>query len=144
MESLAQSLEQGIAELLGRVDGPLHFRLLIMPIVVTILATRSGLRDAREGKSPFLWSLLTHSGHRKDRLRELLKDIGRVIIMALVVDTIYQLWQLPAYHPLQALTLAFVCAVVPYILVRGPVNRIARLFHYGRSTPADADAPSVP
>jgi len=128
MEWLTENIERGVSQLIARADGPLHFRLLIMPIVVTTIATISGLKDAREGRPAFFWSLLTGAGQRKGILQGLLKDIGRVIIMALVVDTIYQLWQLGTLYPLQAITVALVCAVIPYVIVRGLASRIAAFF----------------
>jgi len=128
MEWLVENIERGVSQLIARADGPLHFRLLIMPIVVSTIATISGLKDAREGKPAFFWSLLTGSGERKGIVQGLLKDIGRVIIMALVVDTIYQIWQLGTLYPLQAIIVALVCAVMPYVIVRGAVSRIAGFF----------------
>ena len=49
--------------------------------------------------------------------------------MAIVLDTAYQLVVFQWVYPGQLLTVAIVCAVVPYVLVRGPITRIARLLH---------------
>ena len=57
------------------------------------------------------------------------KDIGRVFIVAIVLDTVYQLIVFHWVYPGQVLTVAVVCAIVPYVLVRGPITRIARLLH---------------
>lgn len=35
-----------------RVSGPFQFRLLLQPLMAAIFAIRSGLLDARTGKSP--------------------------------------------------------------------------------------------
>jgi hypothetical protein len=43
------------------------------------------------------------------------------------MDLIYQAIVLRWFYPLQALIVAIVLALLPYILLRGPVNRIARL-----------------
>jgi len=48
-----EMLSRGIRQLLGRVGGPLHSRLVMMPIVVTVLAVRAGLRGACEGLAAF-------------------------------------------------------------------------------------------
>ena len=40
-----------ISDFIGRFDGPLHFRLIVQPLVATLLAVRDGSRDAREGRS---------------------------------------------------------------------------------------------
>jgi hypothetical protein len=42
------------------------------------------------------------------------------------MDLIYQVVVLRRFYPLEALIVAFVLAFLPYILLRGPVNRIAR------------------
>jgi hypothetical protein len=55
--------------LIGRVGGPLTLRLLIQPTVATILAIRAGLQDAREGRTPYFWSILSNPTQRHDLLR---------------------------------------------------------------------------
>ena len=60
MGAISEILNRGVEQLLGRADGPFHFRLLVMPTVVAILAVRAGLRGAREGQPAFLWALLTN------------------------------------------------------------------------------------
>ena len=73
MDAILDMLSRGAAQLLGRAGGPLHFRLVMMPTVVTILAVRAGLRDAREGQPAFLWA----PSHEPDRaaLLEVLRSI---------------------------------------------------------------------
>jgi hypothetical protein len=102
-----------------------------MPIVVSILAIRAGLRDAREGQPAFLATILTKPGERRRLLRSGLKDIGRVFIMALVLDATYQLLVLRGFYVLQLLIVAVACAIVPYVLVRGPITRLIRGLHRG-------------
>ncbi len=58
MDSLIEMLGSRNEHLLQRVGGPLHIRLLIMPLVVTYLAIRAGMRDAREGHPLFDWTIL--------------------------------------------------------------------------------------
>ena len=55
-----------------------------------------------------------------------LKRVSRVIIFALVMDAIYQFIVLRWFYPGEALVTAFVLAVLPYLLIRGPAARIAR------------------
>ena len=62
-----------------------------------------------------------------DWLRLALKDIGRVFIVAIVLDTAYQLIVYRWVYPGQVLLVAVVCAIVPYVLVRGPITRTVRL-----------------
>jgi hypothetical protein len=138
-------LSRGVEQLLGRASGPLHFRLFMMPAVVTILAVRAGLRDAREGRPAFLWAILTNPTERRRLFRSMLKDIGRVFIMALVLDTTYQLIALEAFYPVQLLIVAVACAIVPYVVIRGPITRITRLLCQSRAKPASgSDAKTTP
>jgi hypothetical protein len=43
-----------------RVSGPMHMRFLLQPIMATLLAIRSGLKDAKAGRPPYFWSLIFH------------------------------------------------------------------------------------
>ena len=43
----------------GRVGGPLTFRLIIQPLVVSVLAIRAGIQDARAGRPAYGWAVLT-------------------------------------------------------------------------------------
>jgi len=126
MDTILQMISRGVNELLGRFDGPLHFRLLVMPTVVTILAIRADLRDAREGRPALLGAFLTDSIERRRLFRSAVKDVGRIFLVAIVLDTTYQLWVLRSFHLGQLLVVAVGCAVAPYVLVRGPVTRLAR------------------
>jgi len=47
--------------------------------------------------------------------------------VALAIDVIYQLVVLRWIYPGETLLVAFLLACVPYLLIRGPVNRIARM-----------------
>lgn len=126
MDPILEMLSRGVNELLGRASGPLHLRLAIMPTVVTFFAVRAGLRDAREGRPAVSWAVLGNPAERTRVIRSAMKDIGRVFVTALVVDTTYQLVVLRAFHFLQLLIVAVGCAIVPYILIRGPVTRLTR------------------
>ena len=44
--------------LLERPSGPMTFRFILQPITA-IVAWRDGARDARTGRSPYLWTMLT-------------------------------------------------------------------------------------
>ena len=112
--------------LIGRADGPLTFRFIFQPAVAAIFAIRAGLKDAREGRTPYLWSVFTNPSHRRDLLREGWKDIGKVFIIAVVLDVIYALIVHRWIYPVQALLVGTVLAIVPYLLIRGPVTRILR------------------
>jgi len=109
----------------GRIGGPMSLRLLIQPAIATVLAIRAGLADALTGKPPYLSAVLTHSGGRHELLRDGWKSLAKIFTMAVLLDIVYQLIVVHWIYPLESLIVAFVLACVPYLLVRGPVNRIA-------------------
>ena len=126
MDAILEILNRSVEQLLGRASGPLHLRLVIMPTVVTILAIRAGLKDAREGQRSFLWGIITNPAERRRRLLGGWKDITRIFIVAIVLDTAYQLIVLRAFYVVQALIVAVACAIVPYVLFRGSTTLLAR------------------
>jgi hypothetical protein len=127
MDTIFEMLAHRGEHLVGRAFGPLHFRLVIMPLVVTILAIRAHLRDVREGRPTVLWAFLRDPSERQRLFRSGLKDFGKVFIVACVLDTTYQIWVLRSFYPGELLVVAVTCAIVPYFLIRGPVTRIVCL-----------------
>ena len=73
-----------------------------------------------------MWGILTLPAGRGEAFRSARKDIGRVFVMAMIMDTIYQFIALRAFQIVQVLVVAVACAIVPYVLVRGPVTFLAR------------------
>jgi len=110
----------------GRLHGPLVFRLLLQPMMAMAFAIRDGRRDAREGRIPYFWAIFTNSGHRTELLREGWKALARVFLFAVTIDLVYQLIVFRWIYPGEALIVAFALAFTPYLLLRGPVNRIVR------------------
>jgi hypothetical protein len=115
-----------LTHLIGRIDGPLKFRLVLQPIVATIFAVRDGLQDARDGRAPYFWIIFTEPERRRELLREGWQAVAKIFIFAAVMDVIYQYLVLGWIYPIAALFVAFLLAFLPYLLIRGPVNRIAR------------------
>jgi hypothetical protein len=109
-----------------RVGGPMTFRLILQPMMAALLASRAGLKDAREGQAPYLWTIFTDPVNRAELLREGWGAIGRVFLLAVTMDVIYQWIVFGWIYPGEVLLVAVLLAVVPYVLIRGPVNRIAR------------------
>jgi hypothetical protein len=129
MDTILDMLFRRGEHLLGRAGGPLNFRLVVMPTVVTLLALRADWKDAREGRPAFLGAFITDPVERRRLFRSALKDIGRVFLVAIVLDTAYQLIVFRWVYPGEVLVVAVVCAIVPYVLVRGPITRLARLLY---------------
>ena len=119
--------------LYGRLSGPLNLRLIIQPAVATILAIRAGLRDAHQDRAPFFWALLWNPAHRRELLRQGWKDVGKVFVLATILDVAYQLIVHRGVYSLELLITAVILAIIPYILVRGPISRIAKMVFDARS-----------
>jgi hypothetical protein len=120
-------LSNFVTDFIARFDGPLHFRLFVQPLMAILFAIRDGTRDAREGRSAYLWSLLSDPAQRRYLLESGWKGIGKVFILAYALDVIYQLIEWHGLKPLQALLTAIILAVLPYAVLRGPINRLARI-----------------
>jgi hypothetical protein len=114
--------------LVGRLSGPLAFRLLLQPAMSTLFAIRDGLRDARSGRPPFLGTILGSPDDRRRLIREGLIAIGKLAALAIVIDFVYQLIVFRRIYPAEAIDVAVLLAIVPYFVLRGPVSRIARLW----------------
>ena len=111
----------------ARLTGPMHLRLIVQPTVAAILAIHAGLQDARQDRPFFLATLLRNPAHRRELLRQGWKDVGKVFLLATILDVIYQLIVHRGVYLLELLLTAVTLAIVPYVLLRGPVSRIARL-----------------
>ena len=121
---IAGSATRIMENLVGRVHGPMGFRLVIQPLMAAFFAFRDGRKDARQGRMPYFWALFTRPGHRRELLREGWKSVGKIFIIALVLDAVYQYITVRWFYPGEALVTAAVLALVPYILLRGPINRL--------------------
>lgn len=113
-------------DIIGRGSGPLTFRLLMQPFMATILGIRDGLKDAQEGRPAYFWTIFSDPTQRRDLLQEGWKAVLKVFILAIVLDTVYQLLVFHFFYPGEALIVAFILAFLPYLLIRGPVNRLMR------------------
>jgi len=126
MLAVDHTLTRVAENLIARVTGPMKFRLLLQPAMATFFAIRDGLRDARQCRPPYFWGLFTDKDERESMLENGWKSIGKVFILAVVLDVVYQLiehrWTV---YPGEAILVAIILALVPYLLIRGPVNRIA-------------------
>jgi len=113
-------------DLVGRLHGPLTFRLLMQPLVALIYASIDGWKDARSGRPPYFWALFTDEAHRREMLVSGWTSIGKVFVLALLLDAIYQFIALRFFYPVEAVVVAVLLALVPYLIWRGPANRLLR------------------
>lgn len=122
------------SNLLERTEGPMNLRFLLQPAMSILFATLAAIRDAKAGTAPYLWRFMKEKGQRKEIAGEAWKDVGKILIVGIVLDSIYQLiviYKLKTaerFYPLETIVIAFALAILPYIILRGPINRIVRIF----------------
>src|SRR5262245_34875638 len=109
----------------GRVGGPMSFRFLLQPAMAALFAIRGGLADGRANKPPYFWAIVNDPSHRRQLVDEGWKAIARVFALAVAMDVIYQILVFKWVYPVETLIVAFLLACVPYLLIRGPVGRLA-------------------
>jgi hypothetical protein len=119
-------------DLLARDSGPLHFRLFLQPLVATILAIRAGWADAWAGRPIFFWTLVREPAQARTVLRNLWRIAGKVFIVAVALDVVYQLIVLQWIYPVQTLIVATMLALVPCMVVRAIGNRIVTVIRQRR------------
>ena len=113
-------------DLIGRLGGPITFRLILQPSIAGILAIRDGVKDAKAGRPLYFWSLFTHPTERRQLLKDGWKSVGFVFVFSIVIDGVYQFIVFRLFYPGEALTVAIVLAIVPYLQIRGLANSIKR------------------
>ena len=123
--------------LLGRAGGPMSFRFILQPIMATLAALKDGIADARAGRAPYFWTILSDRSRSGDRLHEGLISTARVLLLGLAMDAIYQYIEYDRFHPAESVIIAVLLAFVPYLVLRGLVTRIARRW-VGRGSADDA------
>jgi hypothetical protein len=113
-----------VEDLAGRVSGPMSLRLLLQPAMASLFGVLSGLRDARGGKPAYFWGLVSDPATRAGRIKDCWKSVGKMFVLALLLDVVYQVVVLGFVYPGEAVVVAFVLAIVPYLILRGLVNRL--------------------
>jgi hypothetical protein len=114
--------------LVARSTGPLKFRLVLQPVMAAFFAIRSGIRDGRQGRRPFLETIVLERASRRGRIAEGWRDVGRILLLAVGMDLVYQALVIHAFRPLEAAVISVAVAIVPYLILRGVVSRlVARL-----------------
>ncbi|MBC7898429.1 MAG: hypothetical protein H7070_00070 [Saprospiraceae bacterium] len=128
-----------IEDLGARVTGPMKFRLLLQPVMASIFAVIAGLKDAKAGKPAFFWGLFTRPEHRSEMLKDGWKSVGKVWVLAMVLDVVYQLIVHRWVYPGEVIIVGFILAIIPYLILRGLVNRVASV---NRDRSVNADIPN--
>ncbi|MEZ5576922.1 MAG: hypothetical protein R3F44_15380 [Candidatus Competibacteraceae bacterium] len=112
---------------------PLSFRLIIQPLIAVFFAIRSGMQDGGPaGRCSFGLSSErsgTPAGTPARRLETCWKSLHCGVV---IVDVIYQIIVRHWVYPSEALMVAAILSVLPYLVMRGLVNRILRHGHGGK------------
>ena len=128
--------------LMGRVTGPMKFRLLIQPLTAAYFGVRGGMADAKAGRPPYFWALLSSPSQRISLLKSGWKHVGKVFIFAVLLDVIYQIIELRFVYVGQAIIVPIILAVLPYLILRGAVRRAAERIEGGRQRHDQKPLPS--
>ena len=113
-------------DIFDRPAGPMAFRFILQPTMALIAALHDGVRDARRGRSPYLWTILRDAQKRGERIREGLISTSRIVLLGLVMDMIYQYEVLRTFYPGEAVLMVLLLALIPYFVLRGPIARVGR------------------
>jgi hypothetical protein len=128
MDAFLDYLHRFWTEMIARSDGPMTFRFFLQPTMAFLVALRDGIKDARAGREQY-WTYLRHAQpeERKAAWRQGVTATTRILLLGVAMDVIYQLKVFGDFsRPLETLVIAILLAFVPYLLLRGPVTRIAR------------------
>lgn len=110
-----------VQDLFARSDGA-SFPVYRSAVDGTIFAVIGGVRDARAGKPAYFWAWLSTPEHWKELVKEGWKAVGKIFILAIILDVIYQLkvrstvcpglvmGNLPFFHSRRIFPMHFPCS----------------------------------
>lgn len=133
-------LSRGWRDFFARLDGPLHFRFFLQPTVAAIIAIFAGLSDAKAGRPAYLWTAFVNPGDRRVLLEGGWKDIRNVFLLAVILDVGYQIVVQHSIYLFELLFTTVLLAIVPYVLLRGPSNRLVRMCFWKNRNASPAPA----
>ena len=129
MALIADMIARGWENFLARPSGTMSFRFILQPAIASIIALRAGLRDAKEGRPPYLWAAFVDPTYRAQFLHGGWRDIRMPFFVSIALDIIYQIIVHQFIYPLELLFTATLLALVPYFVLRGPANRDRAAIH---------------
>jgi hypothetical protein len=107
-----EALNRFWRDLVTQLSGPMSFRFILQPSMAPIATIRDGVKDARAGRAPYLWTVAGNSGDRVEPLSEGLAATARIILLGLAMDVIYQYLVFQTFYPAEALVVALLLAFV--------------------------------
>ena len=118
--------KQFLVDLPKRLNGPGRFRFVLQPAVAIFLGIRAGIADARAGRPPYIFSLLSDGNRRWELVKEGLAEVSTLVAFAILLDAISQWLILRAIYPGPALLVGPVLIAFPYSTSRALTNRYRR------------------
>jgi len=112
-------------QLFGRFDGPLNLRLILQPCVAAIFGYLDGTKDAKDGAPPYFWSGDQCSTTRTSGADQAWLGADRQGVHSCLCTRL----RLPVCRPqidaiLPAIIVAAILAILPYLFLRGLINRV--------------------
>jgi hypothetical protein len=135
MSAVLDMIGRGWDNFVARPNGSFGLRFYVQPTMAGLLALRAGIQDARDGRQGYLWAMLTRPERRLQLLHEGWRGAMTPFLVAIALDSVYQLVTVKFIYPLELLFTATLLALVPYGLLRGPFNRLARLLRIAQPPP---------
>ena len=126
MSVIQETLTRFWDQLIAQPSGPLAFRFILQPAMAAVLAALDGLKDARTRPATLLANHLVRplpAGLLPSRRAEKTQQSHRLCARD---GRDLPVMVLRRFYLGEALVTVFVLAVLPYVLIRGPVHRIAR------------------
>ena len=128
MPDLSELAQRFWTDLLARPDGPYAFRFVLQPTMAVIAALVDGIKDARAGRSPYFWTVVYDRELRAARLHEGIRATKRILLLGIAMELFYQLPRFKTLYVGEAVVIVFGLCFLPYLLMRGPVARIAKYY----------------
>ncbi len=126
MDEFVAAFSRVWSDITSGIHAPLGFRFIVQPLAAVFFAIRAGRQDAREDRPLFLLVLLGDPVHRGEGLREGWAQIGKVFLAAVIMDGIFQLIAVRWFYPSEALMVAAIMVLLPYLVFRGISHRVLR------------------
>ncbi len=118
-------MEPDTFQLFDRLEGPLHLRLILQPCIAAIFGYLDGVKDARAGAPPYFWRVANvPQAERQALIKHGWASVGKVFILAFLFDCVFQYVSFKSIAILPAIAVAVILAILPYLFLRGLVNRL--------------------
>lgn len=118
-------MEPDTFQLFDRLEGPLHLRLILQPCIAAIFGYLDGVKDARAGAPPYFWRVANvPQAERQALIKHGCASVGKVFILAFLFDCVFQYVSFKSIAILPAIAVAVILAILPYLFLRGLVNRL--------------------